>query len=129
MNGYTGVTKIELYIAYDPSTKEVWRFSVYLPEAKEWNQLKLQYLEYRSMLIEKYGQPLSSQTTFWAPYLEGDGKEMEAVINDKIKYSSNWINKSSISITKYKQVMIDYVNAEKYTSYKEHLRTQSKADY
>ena len=35
MSGYSGQNRVELFIAYHPTSKEVWRFSVYLPEAKD----------------------------------------------------------------------------------------------
>ena len=122
-------TKIELFIAYHPTTKEVWRFSVYLAEAKDWKQLKSEYLDHRAILIDKYGQPLSSQSAFKSPYIEGDGNEMEAVTNEKIKFESVWLNKSSISITKWKQVKIDYINPENYKTYKEFVGSQNKENF
>ncbi|MFN5421833.1 MAG: hypothetical protein ACK5AO_01080, partial [bacterium] len=80
-------------------------------------------------LTDKYGQPLSSQTIFKSPYIEGDGNEMEAVSNEKVKYESVWLNKSSITITKWKQVKIDYINAENYKSYKEFVGSQNKENF
>ena len=127
--GYISTTKVELFISYNPSTKEVWRFSVYLPQAQTWNQLKAQYLEYRSTLLEKNGQPLTTQAIFSTPFTEGDGNEMNALVAEKVKFQTTWMNKHSISITKYKQVMIDYINAENYKSYKEFIGNQNKENF
>lgn len=129
LTGYISTIKVELFISYNPSTKEVWRFSVYLPQAQNWKQLKAQYLEYRSTLLEKNGQPLTTQAIFTPPFMEGEGNEMEAVAAEKVKFQTTWMNKHSIAITKYKQVMIDYINTENYKSYKEFLGNQNKENF
>jgi hypothetical protein len=111
MQGDYNRTHFEVYIVSTPITKTVWKFGVYLPKKTNWNLLKSQYLEYRSSLIEKYGLPEESYSSFVSPYEEGDGFEITGVKVDKCNYSTFW-NYVSISIAATMQVRITYENLE-----------------
>lgn len=52
------------------------------------------YLKIRDILSEKYIKPLSEESLFTPPFKRGDGKEEQAVINNKAKIWCIWKNSS-----------------------------------
>lgn len=113
MEGIVGNSNLELNIVCTPTTKIVWKFSVYLAKQTSWTSLKSEYEEYLEVLTKKYGVPEKSFNFFSSPYKEGDGDEMTAVAVDKCGYSAFWLDNFGlyIEISKWKQVNITYENS------------------
>lgn len=106
---YTG-KNCEIYVFGTPGTKQVWKVTVYLPEQNTWTSLKREYLNYKSEFDKKY--TLTSSYDFFAdPYNEGDGREVEAIKDDKCHYSSFYDAAGGnimVKVSKYMQVQISY---------------------
>jgi len=63
-------------------------------------------------LQTKYGKGTSSET-FIAPYIEGDGREKEALRSDKINYITSWKSTGGeirIYLLPQYNVQIDYLD-------------------
>jgi len=114
MKGTVGGKQYELILFLTPTTKQVWKLSVYLPEATSWLKIKSEYEDYLGILTEKYGAPEKAYTFFSSPYEEGDGYEMSAIKLEKCHYSAFWSDSLGIwiEISKFKQVKIAYENAK-----------------
>jgi len=112
MKGTVGGKQYELLISSTPKTKQVWKVSVYLPEATSWSTLKSEYEDYLGILTEKYGEPEKKYSFFSSPYDEGDGYEMSAIKLEKCNYSAFWSSSVGIyiAISKFQQVRISYEN-------------------
>jgi hypothetical protein len=114
MKGTVGGKQYELILFSTPTTKQVWKLSVYLPEATSWSRIKSEYEDYLGILTEKYGAPEKAYTFFSSPYSEGDGYEMNAIKLEKCHYSAFWSDSVGIwiEISKFQQVKIAYENAK-----------------
>lgn len=114
MKGTLGGTEYELILHATPKSKQIWKLSVFLPEATSWNTIKREYEDYLNILTEKYGTPDKKYAFFSSPYYEGDGYEMSAITLEKCNYFAYWNDSIGISIqiSKYKQVKISYENAK-----------------
>jgi hypothetical protein len=53
------------------------------------------YEEVKKGLLEAYGQPTLDVAEFEAPYARGDGREIEAIKNDKATFITGWENPGS----------------------------------
>jgi hypothetical protein len=116
MKGRVANYPIELLIVVTPKTKQVCKVVIYFDKETNWYSLKNQYLKFKDVLIEKYGEYSSNYEFFRKPYFEGDGYEMSAVGLDNVVYSTYWLNTEMMNIVveieKYKQVSISYENVE-----------------
>ena len=83
---FSGVDDCVIYVLTTPNSHIVCQVAVFLPATDSWAVLKSSYLEYRDLLISKYGTPSVDRKSFISPYYEGDGYEMQALSNDKCKY-------------------------------------------
>lgn len=114
LTGTIANTEVEVYVGSTPKTKVVSNITIYLPKETYWQGLKSSYIEYLTILSDKYGKPDMQYTGFTSPYYEGDGYEMSAVENEKTNYVAFWFDKSNtniaIQISKYNQVKILYEN-------------------
>lgn len=107
---FAGKSDCEIYINTSLDNR-VGKLSVYFPEKVEWYSLKNEYFSLKDIFTEKYGKPSGTHQTFFSPYYEGDGYEMQAVRLDKIYYMSEWKIGDDyvyIEITKYKSVRVSY---------------------
>jgi len=111
MKGLVNNINMQLFIVETPLSKKVWKFSIYLPEIKNWYNLKSEYLDYKKTLTEKYGEPEQEFDYFTSPYYEGDGYELSALRIEKCVYSAYWKN-VNLEISKYSQVRISYENTD-----------------
>lgn len=115
MDGKVGTQSVEVFIFSTPTTKKVYRISVYFPKKTAWYSLKANYVDLVRSLTEKYGESERTLESFDTPYYEGDGYEMSAVELDKANYASLWNLPNLtlfIEITKFKQVRITYENVK-----------------
>ncbi len=100
----------EIYVFGTDNTKRVWKVTVYLPELRTWQAIKREYLNYKSQFDNKY--TLTSSYDFFAdPYDEGDGREVEAIKEDKCHYSAFYDAPGGnimVKVSKYMQVQISY---------------------
>jgi hypothetical protein len=127
LSGSVDGVKYDVVVCNTPITKKVWKIAVYLPEQTNWYDLKNSYEKFYDLLVKKYGEPISSYTSFSSPYEEGDGYEMTAVAVEKCNYSAFW-NEVWMTISKFKQVAINYentVNSELFSAEKEKLNTKN----
>lgn len=112
MDGSMNNTPVEFFAYFTPITKVCWKFVVYLPEQRNWANIKQEYLDYRKVLVDKYGEPEKTYDFFSSPYYEGDGYEMSALALEKCFFQSFWDSGVSIQISQFKQVKIAYENTE-----------------
>lgn len=71
-----------------PKSKQVYAVIVLYDEASSWSSLKLDYLNFKKLLTQKYQVTPRSSETFVSPYYEGDGYELQATKNSKCFYYS-----------------------------------------
>lgn len=104
----------EIYVFGTANTNRVWKVTVYLPELRTWQAIKREYLNYKSQFDNKYTLT-SSYDFFENPYDEGDGREVEAIKEDKCHYSAFYDAPGGnimLKVSKYMQVQISYEDAE-----------------
>jgi hypothetical protein len=116
MNGKLMGKKFDLFIMSTPKSNQVCKVYGYFDEIDSWGSIKADYKSIYEILFQKYGKPDTKYESFLKPYYEGDGYEMQAVANDKTNYVSFWFGKDntnvSVSISKFKSVLISYENAK-----------------
>ena len=114
MQGRLQSQPVDLYITCTPTSKIVWKYTVYYPEESSWYNIKGEYKKLKQTITDKYGDP-ESYEFFSRPYYEGDGYETSAVKLEKCTYSSFWKSENlmiAVEITKFMQLMISYENQE-----------------
>lgn len=110
---FAGKDDCKIMVVESKLINKVWLVVVDLPVQACWSLIKQEYGLFKSICQKKYGEPKSFEY-FTTPYSEGDGKEMEAIMNDMCDYKSFWIMKGGaviLSITNEKQVSISYEDA------------------
>lgn len=87
---YTGTfaSKECSIFCYPNSKGNVYLIAVLFPDERTWSSVKSSFLDYCSVLTEKYGTPTSKLRKFSSPYEEGDGYEISAFHQDK----ATWVN-------------------------------------
>lgn len=87
---YTGTfASKECSIFCYPNAKgNVYLIAVLFPDDRSWTSVKNSFLDYCSILTEKYGTPTTKIRRFYSPYEEGDGYEISAFHQDK----ATWVN-------------------------------------
>lgn len=107
---------VELYIFNTPKSKKVYKVAIYFDKVDNWYSIKSDYNSLLNILTDKYGKPDSKYSSFYKPYYEGDGYEMQAVSLEKVSFSAFWFGREntniSISISKFKMISVGYENAE-----------------
>lgn len=68
------------------------KVAVMLSLSDSWSLIKSEYLEFKQILIDKYGLPGIVDETFLNPYYEGDGYEIQAFNKDKATYATSFDN-------------------------------------
>lgn len=104
---------LECYLFKNKSGK-IRSISCYLPVKYTYESLLSQFNEYKESLTSKYGQPITDVYKFEDPYYLGDGFELQALKNHKLKLYTlyNGGNNSTIVLSVYTtaQVCIDVSN-------------------
>lgn len=77
-----------LTVYFTPVSHTVYSVSVMLAPVADWRALQSQYQFYRRVMVQRHGEPGEEFSFFSFPYKEGDGKEMEAVNQDKCNYTA-----------------------------------------
>lgn len=77
-----------IFVLSSPKTKTVWKVAVEFDESNSWNYLKFQYEDYKEAYTQKYGEPSSVHESFYEPYYEGDGLEIQALKLERCHYAS-----------------------------------------
>ena len=127
MEGKLQSQNVDLFITSTPTSKQVWKFTVYYPEETSWFGIKGSYKDLKETLTEKYGKP-ESYEYFSKPYEEGDGYETTAIKIEKCSYSSFWRADNlivALEISKYMQLKLSY---ESQTGVSKRDEEQSKID-
>jgi hypothetical protein len=123
MQGVVENRDVELWLACTPKTRLVWKAQIAFRGKSAWNELKTQFGEMRTVLIQKYGEPAHDLHFFSSPYSEGDGNETFAVSSDKAHFASSWIfddHSIRLEISTYQHVTTSYKNtANRAIDYKE----------
>lgn len=81
---------INIIIVLTKTTNLVWKLVVEVKKSYDWYSSKNNYMTYKEILTEKYGQPTDDYHFFSSPYYEGDGYEMSAIYRDKCNYFCGW---------------------------------------
>ena len=87
---YTGNvngTEITITTVNTPESKIVWKLIVEVDANTTWYSCKSSYNKYKEILGQKYVKSISLEF-FSEPYYEGDGFEIQAIVNEKCVYSS-----------------------------------------
>lgn len=66
----------------------ICKVSVFFPDMDKWGDLEGCYLNYKSMLSEKYGEPTTCVEEFQDEYADDDFRKLHAVKMDRCKYYS-----------------------------------------
>ncbi len=97
-----------------PKTQNVCKVIVLFPKKSTWSQLKTDYFNKKKMYLSKY--LLDSDFEFFsAPYEEGDGYELRAVLNNKCKYVTFFKVEGghiAVNIDKDAQIKVTYEDEE-----------------
>ena len=97
-----------------PKTQNVCKVIVLFPKKSTWSQLKTDYFNKKKMYLSKY--ILDSDFEFFsAPYEEGDGYELRAVLNNKCKYFTFFKVEGghiAVNIDKDAQIKVTYEDEE-----------------
>ena len=102
---------VDIVIVMTPTSKEVWKTSVYFKEQTNWVDLKSEFESVCSKITDKYGPVSSRYSNFNSPFEEGDGYELTAVKSDKSNFFFMWnleAGSISVSISKSCCVQISY---------------------
>jgi len=99
----------------------VYRVGVAFEEKDVWSYLKNQYMNIRSMLTTKYGEPFSAVEEFKSPYSDGGGHEIFAIKYEYGTYYANFQSPDGLGFVQLKLstlasvVLIyeDKINAER----------------
>lgn len=83
---FAGFSGCKIIVVASQYSHIVWKVSVKLPEQTSWYALKSRFNDYKTSLIQKYGEPEGDYHFFSKPYYEGDGYEFQALRNDKCSY-------------------------------------------
>lgn len=68
------------------SQGNVHTVAVVFPDVSSWTVLKSSFLDYCSIMDEKYGAASKKIRRFESPYEDGDGYEISAIRQDKVSY-------------------------------------------
>lgn len=79
-----------LLVSESKYTKSVYSITVIFNAQSKWSTLKSDFLKIEDMYTEKYGNTKKQRKSFDAPYYDGDGYEMSAILNNKCDYWSYW---------------------------------------
>lgn len=91
-------------------TRTVYLVSIMLPEGTDWQSIKEDYNKLKTFYTKNFGVGISKEY-FLAPYIDGDGKEMDALSEEKLNYETYWKSESGIimvSIMNTKEVYVAY---------------------
>lgn len=115
MSGSFTGEEATIYVLFSPKTKTVWKVGVTInQDINDWSIIKNNYLEYKQYYINKYGEPHDDFNFFISPYKENDGNEIQAIGEDKCRYSCFFMLEEGyieIKISKFKDITISYEDA------------------
>lgn len=104
-----------IYVMITPKTKTVWKVCATIDKKENnWETLKNKYLEYKQNYINKYGEPEHEFHFFMSPYSEGDGKEIQAIEEDKCCYACYFRLEGGtirVNISNFKTIDLGYEDA------------------
>lgn len=113
------------FIIGTPKTKTVWRVRIDFEKKNEWSDLLNEFVEMTKHYTTKYGEPEDKFMKTVKPYEIGDGKEMEALKDEKILFVYFYNldeGMISVEISKDQCISIKYedkINTELETSERE----------
>lgn len=113
------------FIIGTPKSKTVWRVRIDFEKKNEWSDLLNEFVEMTKHYTTKYGEPEDKFMKTVKPYEIGDGKEMEALKDEKILFVYFYNldeGMISVEISKDQCISIKYedkINTELETSERE----------
>ena len=113
------------FIIGTPKSKTVWRVRIDFEKKNEWSGLLNEFVEMTKHYTTKYGEPEDKFMKTVKPYEIGDGKEMEALKDEKILFVYFYNldeGMISVEISKDQCISIKYedkINTELETSERE----------
>ena len=110
MSGSYVNRQCEVLMIATEKTNIVWKVAIYLPKETNWYSIKTDFLNLKEQFIAKYGDGKSYEF-FSKPYYEGDGYEMQAVINKKCIYAIYWKKTEGtilLNISQYEKISVSY---------------------
>lgn len=87
---FAEIDDCEFRVEFSPFNGQAYEVQVWMPTQDSWVECKSRYLDFKTRLISKYGEPDSCFEFFEFPYgdAEGKGNELSLLRNDKIIYKS-----------------------------------------
>lgn len=87
---YAEIDDCHFRVEFSPFNGQAYEVQVWMPSQDSWNECKSRYLDFKTRLISKYGEPDSCFEFFEYPYTDADGmgNELELLQKDKIIYQS-----------------------------------------
>lgn len=113
------------FIIGTPKSKTVWRVRIDFEKKNEWSDLLNEFVEMTKHYTTKYGEPEDKFMKTVKPFEIGDGKEMEALKDEKILFVYFYNldeGMISVEISKDQCISIKYedkINTELETSERE----------
>lgn len=113
------------FIIGTPKSKTVWRVRIDFEKKNEWSDLLNEFVEMTKHYTTKYGEPEDKFMKTVKPYEIGDGKEIEALKDEKILFVYFYNldeGMISVEISKDQCISIKYedkINTELETSERE----------
>ena len=74
-----------IILIYPNSDNNIRDITVQFPVSDNWGMLKQDYEELCSNMVLKYGEPMATSNDYLEPFKEGDGKEIDGVLQGKVK--------------------------------------------
>ena len=95
--GYSGCT---IYVLKVPNRNIVYRVGVFFPKESSWARLEEEYNQFKDMLTNKYGKPIScSETSKGGASNFRDSDKMSLVEKGECNYLSQWkVDNGSIEL-------------------------------
>ncbi len=86
---FLGISNLGITVIQEATIKSAFTIHVDLPNQSQWAALKDEYSKYKRIFTNNYGEPQSDES-FYYPFIDGDGREMEALNNGKCNYISKF---------------------------------------
>lgn len=79
---------VNLIVLSTSVSDTVYKVAVFFEEDGTWIAMKNRYCRYKDMLTQKYGEPSLCYEEFYNGYSDGDGYEIDALIDNAFTYAT-----------------------------------------
>ena len=102
-----------IFVISPNSDNNVKDVMIQFPASDNWGMIKKEYEELCSNMTLKYGEPMATSNDYLEPYIEGDGKEINGIIQGQIKLCQVFgLTNGYIQVCIMKATSYDYVFPE-----------------